>query len=286
MKTGFGLVIIAVGLLAYVLLPTAAIAQPLPPGGGGDSTNPPPPFGGGGGNPHDYGTNLWLETAGVSNGALNLVLHNTQPDVPYELLSIQTLKDTQWVSEGMVTGLQSAVSTPASVAMNNRSSLFVKALAHAVPAVIVDTNVDSNGNGIPDWWELKYFGSLQAGGADYDSDGVVNLQEYQNGTDPNKVQFSLSTTNQYVNASQVPVQINVSAGVPASMAVLVDSKNYNAAVWQPFNTNLTVNLGSVEGWHDVWVGLRGLRVDGHQTWVWINFKLSFTSPVLVVTNSP
>jgi hypothetical protein len=89
-----------------------------------------------------------------------------------------------------------------------------------------------------------------------------------------------------VNASQVPVQINVSAGVPARAAVLVDSKNYNAAVWHPFNTNLAVNLGPVEGWHDVWVGLRGLPPNAHQTWGLTKFKLSFTSPVLIATNSP
>lgn len=44
---------------------------------------------------------------------------------------------------------------------------------------------DSNGNGIPDWWELEYFGNLnQHAGGDYDGDGVDNLDEYLEGTDP------------------------------------------------------------------------------------------------------
>jgi hypothetical protein len=44
---------------------------------------------------------------------------------------------------------------------------------------------DSNGNGMPDWWEMKYFGNLnQPPLGDYDGDGVDNLDEYLEGTDP------------------------------------------------------------------------------------------------------
>ncbi len=46
--------------------------------------------------------------------------------------------------------------------------------------------VDLDGDGLPDWWEVKYFGSIgeQSGSDDYDSDGYTNLQEYASGTDP------------------------------------------------------------------------------------------------------
>ena len=45
---------------------------------------------------------------------------------------------------------------------------------------------DSNGNGIPDEWELQYFGSLgvSTNGADFDGDGVTDLHEYLAGTSP------------------------------------------------------------------------------------------------------
>jgi hypothetical protein len=226
---------VVIVLWAVVLLPPPAFTQ-SPPGGSEASACVQP----------IYGSNtLWLEITGVSNSALNLVLHNTKSDASYQLLSTETLTDTQWVSEGTVTGLENAVSTPASVAMNGRASLFVKVISLTSPGVNTGTNAD-----------------------------------------PNTIQFSVSTTNQYVNVSQVSVQINVSAGVPAYMAALVDSKNYSAAVWQPFSSNMVVNLGSVEGWHSVWVGLEGAAPAAPQTWQWINFKLSFASPVLIVTNSP
>ena len=46
---------------------------------------------------------------------------------------------------------------------------------------------DSDQDGLPDWWELKYFGNLNQGpGDDPDGDGLTNLQEYQYGTDPTK----------------------------------------------------------------------------------------------------
>ena len=58
----------------------------------------------------------------------------------------------------------------------------------------VDVNaalVDSDGDGIPDWWMMKYFGhpTGQAGDLsraqdDADGDGMSNLQEYLTGTDP------------------------------------------------------------------------------------------------------
>jgi len=45
--------------------------------------------------------------------------------------------------------------------------------------------VDADGDGMPDAWELQYFGNLnQTANGDYDRDGVTNLQEFINGTDP------------------------------------------------------------------------------------------------------
>jgi PKD repeat protein len=46
-------------------------------------------------------------------------------------------------------------------------------------------NVDSDGDGLPDWWELQYFGDLdETAAGDPDADGITNIDEYTNGTDP------------------------------------------------------------------------------------------------------
>ena len=44
---------------------------------------------------------------------------------------------------------------------------------------------DVDGDGMPDPWEIQYFGDIsQPADGDYDSDGTSNLQEYMDGTDP------------------------------------------------------------------------------------------------------
>ena len=45
---------------------------------------------------------------------------------------------------------------------------------------------DSNGNGIPDWWEREHFGGLGIAcpTCDFDRDGATDWQEYVAGTDP------------------------------------------------------------------------------------------------------
>ncbi|MBL9174672.1 MAG: DUF1800 family protein [Verrucomicrobiales bacterium] len=59
---------------------------------------------------------------------------------------------------------------------------------HAVQ--IVDATLDGDGSGIPDWWEVKNGlqpGSTLLAGTDTDGDGLTNLQEFQRGSDPRKV---------------------------------------------------------------------------------------------------
>lgn len=45
---------------------------------------------------------------------------------------------------------------------------------------------DTDNDGLPDWWEMKYFGNLNQGpDGDPDGDGVTNLIEYKQGRHPN-----------------------------------------------------------------------------------------------------
>ncbi|HEX8000312.1 MAG TPA: DNRLRE domain-containing protein [Pyrinomonadaceae bacterium] len=57
---------------------------------------------------------------------------------------------------------------------------------------------DSDGDGLPDNWELQYFGNLsQNAGGDPDGDGLSNLQEYQQGRNPTK--SAINDTGDFVN---------------------------------------------------------------------------------------
>lgn len=52
--------------------------------------------------------------------------------------------------------------------------------------LLTDLRGDSNGDGLPDWWEVEYFGGRTNAIAQADDDGdtSVNLGEYVAGTDP------------------------------------------------------------------------------------------------------
>ena len=66
--------------------------------------------------------------------------------------------------------------------------------SESVTISITDAFVDSDLDGLPDSWEMRYFGNLsQTASGDPDGDGVNNLDEYLLGTEPTK--GAVSDTN-------------------------------------------------------------------------------------------
>ncbi|HEY4415594.1 MAG TPA: hypothetical protein VGO57_07880 [Verrucomicrobiae bacterium] len=147
---------------------------------------------------------------------------------------------------------------------------------------------DADGNGLPDWWEEMYFGRTGLNpNASYDDQGNTLLYDYQNGLMPNVINFSIQSTNNYVNQAEAPVQLILASGSPSYLAVSIDDTNYTVdAAWSTYtSSNIDVNLGTTQGWHEVWIGLRS-EADAASAAVWQRkrLKLDLTSPLLVITN--
>ena len=187
---------------------------------------------------------MWLEPTGVSNGQAYLNLHNSTNQV-YAIWSTTDLL-ANWNVETEVWPTNQEL-MPFTVPTLERQNLFVRAEDW--------TGVDSDGDGIPDWWIWKYFGDLSENATNLDSQGNTLLDDYQNVVDPNVISFSLSFTNQYVNTSAVSGTITVLGGVPSYMAVLINDMNQADAVWQPYtSSNIVATLGSTNGAYTVFGG--------------------------------
>src|SRR5207244_2765446 len=142
-------------------------------------------------------------------------------------------------------------------------------------ATLTVNQPDIDSDGLPDWWEMKYFGDLsQTGAADYDFDSVINSQEYWNsldpnaGTDynndgvvshdeylnsrdPNTIVFSAAIDNDHISSPSVNGTISVLKGVASQMAVLVDAADHSGASWISFNPNFVATIPASEGRHTV-----------------------------------
>lgn len=161
------------------------------------------------------------------------------------------------------------------------------------PYDVTYCSVDRNGNGLPDDWEFSWFGNMSHTGSELDANGNTLLSDYQNfanataTNDPNIIRFSIDVTNNYVRTNFPKLSMDVSIGSAAYYSVLVDSTNFVGASWTSYTaSNLMASIGSTQGWHEIWVGLKGPAPVATVTWVWKRLKLDTTAPTIAITSPP
>ena len=217
---------------------------------------------------------LWLEITNYDGNFAYLNLHNGT-NLVYAI----------WSSTNLLTGWQvetelwpaNATVYPFAVPTLNRDNLFLRAEDW--------TGIDSNGDGVPDWWIWLYYGNLIETATNLDAAGHTLGYDYSNSIPPAVFSFTgIEAANNYVNTTLTPVQLDVT-GSPYYVAVLVDDTNLNDAVWNVYaSSTVSVNLGLTSGWHDVWVGLRGFA-DAPTNAIWQSkaLNLDYTPPTLIIT---
>lgn len=152
------------------------------------------------------------------------------------------------------------------------------------------TGVDSDNDGVPDWWSWIYWGTPNVPDAnlDYSGNGKTFSQDYSNNITPTVFSFTgIQVANNVVSSITPSMQLDVT-GYPYYVATVVDDTNFAAdANWQLYTgSSITVSLGLTEGWHDVWIGLLGHGSDPtNAVWQWQRMKLDYTAPSLVITAS-
>jgi len=99
--------------------------------------------------------------------------------------------------------------------------------------------VDSDGDGLPDWWEWQKFGTLAYGAADdFDTDDYSNMDEYLAGTDPtDDTQFF-----EIVSVQGADPALLTFRGSPLHSYSLAFKTNLLSPDWLVAQTNLAGNI--------------------------------------------
>lgn len=120
-------------------------------------------------------TSLRIEITNCSKNGISGIVSNTEANIQYELQYKEGR--TNWLSLGFIFGSETANQTAFHSGMTNLVERNIR----------VRSWKDSYDMGIPDWWQMRYFGTIGIDAyANPTGDGWNNLLKYQQGMDPFK----------------------------------------------------------------------------------------------------
>jgi hypothetical protein len=130
----------------------------------------------------------------------------------------------QWYFVGTaIPGATSDALLLANVSSSNEGVYWV-AVSNAVgstASTLANLYIDSRGCGMPDSWQLQYFGNLlQNPLGDYDGDGISNLQEFLDGTNPTNAASALYRITLVSDGGMVVVSPNQSTYTSGQVVTL------------------------------------------------------------------
>ena len=109
---------------------------------------------------------------------------------------------------------------------------------------VIEANVssDSDGDGMPDTWEIANFGSLaQTGTGDVDGDGQSNAAEFAAGTDPNLASSALVITQVFIDRAANSATIDWASVVGKTYRVQRATSLEAGAAWTDIGAPVTAN---------------------------------------------
>lgn len=188
-----------------------------------------------GGNGNGTWTLEILDGASLASGVLKTASIETSFDANYLSdvdVDLTTLADSR-IGPGESATFRLTISTPdtRSVDLDN---VGITAKGRLV------TNTDTDGNGLPDAWEEKYFGSKgQSPNIDGDGDGYTHREEYRMGTSPTDSKSALHIEFQY---EQDSLRITWNSAIERGYRIY-SSSDASIENWTPLSENLIIGTG-------------------------------------------